>query len=582
MAFLEDTYPFDEKGARVTRVGIIQKFKEETNALLVDGFRAVIDMGDGKKGENRIAGFMETHNKAEYLIDLNAKKPLVYESDAVGLQGEEFTVFIFSMGFGNGSLIPQPSGLFNIYVNDVFCLSIRNVNYSFYWKGTQSEFVFSMRRCETAPAFTGMQLSELIKDESQAAFGIGLLKVKSDILTYGNRATIKIEAICEYESKRYFYLSDCPGIIEQANLREAALILSNRNIRQSGKYNVYFGDIHTHSGQLWDKADNTGCGMGSMEDNYRYAKGAGGLHFYALTDHERQIIPHYEKEYFELADQYNKDGEFVCIKAFEHTSLFYGHRNIYFKNDAKAVHWYENGNAVEPKELFRRLEGFECFSIPHHSSSASHPCNIELIEGKDVCCEVYSVWGSSEYWGDFPRGVSDRHDSLWVSNIFEKNLKLGIVASADGHDGHPGNAQSPYPKHPHQFHFCGSGLTAVLSDELSREKIYEAIKNRRCYGTTGAPIILDFKANGFEMGQIITKTNTKPQLFIRCEGTNSIVCIRIIKNGKIIHTEACNNLWKYEFSFTDENYGHGVKVNYYIRVLQVDMESAWSSPIFFE
>jgi hypothetical protein len=169
-----------------------------------------------------------------------------------------------------------------------------------------------------------------------------------------------------------------------------------------------------------------------------------------------------------------------------------------------------------------------------------------------------------------------------VSKILERNQKLGIVAGSDGHDGHPGNAQSPLVKHPHLFHFCGSGFTAVLCDELTRENVYEAIKNRRCYATTGVPIILDFRANGHDMGSEIKNCEGSPRLYVRCGGTYSIHEIRIVKNGRIIHTENCHNLWNYELEFTDNDFVAGDAANYYVRVLQADMESAWSSPVFFE
>ncbi|MCL2815492.1 MAG: DUF3604 domain-containing protein [Oscillospiraceae bacterium] len=595
MEFWESTYPFSQSGERerISASDLARSFQKLTGAALIKGFGKMCDMGGGCSGANRIAGFMETHIKAEYSISQSAPAPLIFETETVRTNQAAFAAFIFSMGFGNGSPLPVPSGAFEIYVNDVFCLSVRKVNSSFYWHGGEngSEFVFCMRRLETARPYEGMQLSDMIRDESQAAFGIGILKVKSDILEEGNPAKIAIVPAGEYQSSQYFYLADCPNITAGANIEEAISMLAGKNIKKSGKYNVYFGDIHTHSGQLRDKTDGgVTCGMGSMESNYKYAKGPGGLHFYALTDHEFQILPDYEEQYFDLADKYNKDGEFVCLKAYEHTSPVYGHRNIYFGGEAaKVVAAYATddaqnavaGSATAPRELFERLSGYECISIPHHPSSASHPFNIDLITDKDVCCEVYSSWGSSEYGGDFPRGVSDRHGKLAVSEMLKRNLKLGLVAGSDGHDGHPGNAQSPLVKHPHLFHFCGSGVTAALCERLTREDIYEAVKNRRCYATTGVPIILDFRANGYDMGSVIENFNQTPRLYVRCEGTYAIAEIRVVKNGKIIHTENCHNMWNYEFEFSDGGFLAGDRANYYIRVLQADMESAWSSPVFF-
>ena len=572
-----------DTGKRTGAQAIKQIFLNRTGCALVKGFERIASLGDASANEQRTAGFMESHAASEYAISLNAKTPLSFFSEPVNPGGAKKTAFWLSAGFGNGSPLPQPGGKFNIYVNDVFCLAVRNVNYSFYWRGENGEFAFSMRRCETAPPYTGMQLSTLIKDEAQAAFGIGLLVVDSGILTDGQPAKITVEPAGEYKSSKYFYLSRVGDAVYQANIWSAFDVLKTKNIKKSNGHSVYFGDIHTHSGQTRENADNRGCGMGSMEDNYRYAKGPGGLHFYALTDHEWQVLPDYEATYFGLADLYNKDGEFACIKAFEHTSVTYGHRNIYFKDKAKVID-AANGrpNPTHPAAMFETLKagGYEFFSIPHHPSSSSHPFNTGLLFDEDICAEVYSVWGSSEYWGDFPRGVSDRHDCYWVSDIFKTDKIMGIVASSDGHDGHPGNEQSPYPKHQHQFHFCGSGLTAALCESLTRENVYEAIKNRRCYATTGAPILLEVGCGGCDMGSVLTNQKSPPVFDIKCKGTNSLCEIRIVKNGSIAHVHPCCGAFEADFTYVDRDYG-GRDANYYIRVVQSDMESAWCSPFFF-
>ena len=568
-------------GTRYSKDQIIDMFFSETACVLIDGFVKIADQGDARSDQTRTAGFMECGQMVDYTIPQNARKPLSFITNDVSLHGAKKAAFCFSMGFGNGSPLPQPSGKYNIYVNDVFCLAIRNVNYSFFWRGEGSEFAFSMRRCETSAPYTGMHLSSMIQNEHQAAFGIGILVVNSEFLQDNQPAKITIEPISEYQSTRYFYLGTTPNIVSNSNIWSAIELLKTKNIKKSGGYNVYYGDIHTHSGQVRSQKRNQGCGMNSMDDNYMYAKGPGGLHFYALTDHEFQILPDYEEPYFALSDIHNKDGEFVCLKAFEHTSAVYGHRNIYFRKNAKIVDVTdENGTPTHPQKMMELLAGYEFFSIPHHPSSASHPCNTKLLYDEDVCFEVYSSWGSSEYWGDFPRGVSDRHDHYWVNELLATGAIIGLVASSDGHDGHPGNAQSPYPKHQHLFHFCGSGLTAVLCESLTRENVYEAIKNRRCYGTTGAPIHLEIDCGGALMGSVIKRHCLSPTFDITCRGTNSIKEVRIVKNGRIHYVHPCCGMWDVSFSYTDTAYD-GSNASYYVRVVQSDMESAWSSPFFF-
>ena len=168
MEHWESTYPFaqSEKRERIDAQNLSQSFQKLTGAALIRGFGKISDPGDAEIGTERIAGFMETHIKEEYRISQNAKSPLIFETDIVKTDQLAYTAFIFSMGFGNGSPLPQPSGAFEIYVNDVYCVSVRKINSSYYWKGDncECEFVFCMRRLETARPYESMQLSAMIKD----------------------------------------------------------------------------------------------------------------------------------------------------------------------------------------------------------------------------------------------------------------------------------------------------------------------------------------------------------------------------------------------------------------------------------
>ena len=82
---------------------------------------------------------------------------------------------------------------------------------------------------------------------------------------------------------------------------------------------------------------NEGCGRGTRRSNYEYARGPGGLDFYALTEHEWQIDPDKIAEYFSLSEEYELSGRFVCLPGYEFTSLNYGHRNIYFRDGSGTI-----------------------------------------------------------------------------------------------------------------------------------------------------------------------------------------------------------------------------------------------------
>ena len=228
-------------------------------------------------------------------------------------------------------------------------------------------------------------------------------------------------------------------------------------------------------------------------------------------------------------------------------------------------------------------DGGAVITVPHHTSATSHPLNPDFHNPRyDRLFEVYSCWGSSEYYGDLPRGVSDRWTGGTYRDALQRGQRYGVIASSDGHDAHPGNAQSPLVKHHHMFHFCGSGRAAALAEELTREAIYDALYARRCYATTGVPIVLDVRAGEATMGSELPALDRgeKPRLSMACRGTCGIDHIRIIKNARVVATVPCHGERQYELEWRDEAYERDRPNSYYVRVVQRDRESAWSSPIW--
>src|SRR5207247_4164981 len=94
--------------------------------------------------------------------------------------------------------------------------------------------------------------------------------------------------------------------------------------------------------------------------------------------------------------------------------------------------------------------------------------------------ELVSCWGVFEWM-------------LW--DAFDMGYIIGVMCNSDGHKGRPG-AEGPGAG---QFGIA-NGLTCVLAEAKTREAIFRALKNRRCYGTTGARIDLSFEIDGQPMG----------------------------------------------------------------------------------
>jgi len=585
---------YGRDGRRAIADEILAELQATTGCTMVMGLDDVLEAGDARVGSKRISGFAERHQLGEWLLPLSAEKGLVWRTAPVPEQTAGKVAFALSLGFGNGSPLPQPSGQFDIYVNDRFALACRVVNHSQLWKGEACALAFAARRCETAAPYAALMLSDLIQNEMQATLGPALLSVPSDWVQPGKPATIRVEARCPVPSTRWLQIDQVSALLAGTHIDQAAALLAGERPTASG-YNLYFGDIHTHSGQVVDVCEDNGCGLGTRESNYAYAEGPGGLDFYCLSDHEWQIDPDDPSKFLGLADTHNKDGAFVCIPGYEFTNLLWGHRNVYFRDTGGTVintNRTPGGGPTKDPALCIRTEtmwegleahGVPFLTVPHHPSATSHPMTWEVFDPRyDRLVEVYSCWGSSAYYGDFPRGVSDRYSALCLQKALAKGLRFGMIGSADGHDGHPGNAQSGLVKHHHTFHFCGSGRAVVLTSELTREAVWDALYARRCYATTGTPIALDVTLNGAVMGseRAALAIGDVPRLSVNCVGSNGIDQIRVIKNGRVVYCELGYGSPTVSFEWQDPSYDRAEPSGYYVRVVQVDHESAWSSPIW--
>jgi hypothetical protein len=103
--------------------------------------------------------------------------------------------------------------------------------------------------------------------------------------------------------------------------------------------------------------------------------------------------------------------------------------------------------------------------------------------------EVHSTWGTFEWL---------LHDA------FEKGYRVGVVCHSDDHKGRPG-ATKPGAS---TFGAIG-GLTCYFMPELTRDALFEALRRRRHYGTTGTRLFLDLRAT-FE--QPVTAFSEDPQV----------------------------------------------------------------------
>lgn len=317
-------------------------------------------------------------------------------------------------------------------------------------------------------------------------------------------------------------------------------------------YNLYFGDIHGHN--------VNDDGRGTLEEYYHWAKEVRKLDFSALTNHaegaKRFEVEDFWKEVQEAAKKYNQPHRFVAFLAFEWGGWdLFGDKCVYYLDDDQPYYAANDERSKTPKGLWQCLRDKNAITIPHHPKYGGmtdwsyHDAELQPL------VEIYSVWGNSE------KGREHSVQSAWA-----RGYRLGVIASSDNHIGQPGNPNN--------------GLAAVWARELTRESLFEALKSRRCYATTGERILLSFQVDGHLMGEEyrVASAASPRHILIKAAGTCSIAELCVVKSN--VDLFVYRDLDKTAEIETIDTTPIRETDYYYVRITQQDGQMAWSSPIW--
>lgn len=344
---------------------------------------------------------------------------------------------------------------------------------------------------------------------------------------------------------------------------------------------IYWGDLHTQS-----KFHGPGSwSVGTPDELYRYAREVSHLDFAAITDDAAPIGEGWFPIQQAAIDHY-EPGAFVTFKAFEWCSKKYGHRNTIFGDLEVEEHYPRDLFEGTIEEFWDYFRGKNVIMIPHHTLVWTdwdyHDPELEPL------VELYSIWGASEKVGN-PLWSHSQIPGGGVQAALARGYRLGIIGSTDTHAGTPGRSVPNADRF--QWQPYKGGLAAVYAAELTREGIFEALRARRTYGTTGTRIILDFRLNGRPMGsELIIEADEHPTLTVKAVGSDRIRKVEIIRNNLEAHQFDVDE-YQVELEWTDPILPSqttlrgpgGESINfYYVRLIQVDGEMAWTSPIWLQ
>lgn len=274
----------------------------------------------------------------------------------------------------------------------------------------------------------------------------------------------------------------------------------------------YWADMHGQSEET--------VGTNSAEDYFRFARDLAFLDVVGHQGNDFQITPEFWNKLNKLSAAYNADGQFVTLPGYEwsgNTGMG-GDRNVYYEREGEPIFRSSRVLTALPEserdcnqvnDLFDALRGRDAAVAAHVGGRYA-----DLHAGHDGrlenSVEIHSSWGTFEWL---------LHDA------FELGFRAGIVCNSDDHKGRQG-ATSPGAS---QFGAIG-GLTCLLLPKLDRPSVFQALRHRRHYGTTGCRMFLSVAAHMPKPAEIFERD---PALFEQMpeRGTNA-------QMGHIVRTDA--------------------------------------------
>lgn len=338
-------------------------------------------------------------------------------------------------------------------------------------------------------------------------------------------------------------------------------------------YHIYRGDTHRHTEFSFD-----GHNDGSLLDGYRYSLDAAALDFIGISDHNNLSGP--DLEYVNWLEQQEADvfmikGSFVPLCAYERSVSYpNGHRNVLFAvrgNPTLPTPRDEARGKLGAKSLYEYLHRLKGIAISHTSAGNMGTDWRDNDRDVEPLVEIYQGDRvSSEYEGA-PKAAYEGNPTMqpggfrplgYVWNAWEKGYKLGVQASSDHLSTHISYA-------------------CTLATDFSREGLINAMEKRHSYGATDN-IILDYRiqTGGAEYIQgDIGETAGPVRLVVKVIGTRPVRQIDIVRNNTFIHNRQ-PMAKDVSFTFEDAAPAGRAESYYYVRVIQIDDQMAWSSPIW--
>ncbi len=303
----------------------------------------------------------------------------------------------------------------------------------------------------------------------------------------------------------------------------------------------YWADFHGETEET--------TGTNDIEDYFYFGCYWSRLNILGHQGCDFQINDTFWQRIKETSNAYNAPEKFVSFPGYEWcgSTFLGGSRNIFFLDSDGEIHRSSRAQIEDHASSFRDAPTAELLfealkKQPTPSFSFIHAggrCpNLDIHDPEiEIALEIHSIQGTFEWLLD---------------EVLKRGKRFGICANSGDLTCRPG---SPGPTATGPG--ATGGLTCVLAPALNRDDVYQAIKKRHTYATTGNRCLLDVKLNidehtTFMMGDLVRFASGKvPTLVVKLAGSAPIERVEVYNGSKLIYTKR---------SYKPANLGSKIKV----------------------
>ena len=284
---------------------------------------------------------------------------------------------------------------------------------------------------------------------------------------------------------------------------------------------LWWGDLHGQSQES--------VGTNPSTDYFRYARHLACVDFTCHQANDFQISDAFWARLQREVEAVHEDGRFVCFHGYEWSgnTEVGGDRNVMFRDRprpgdlARSGHWliddhapcHEAEDAPTLDDLYARFRGRDdVMLVPHVGGRRAE---LRWLEpALEPVVEVHSAHGASEWF---------------LAQALATGKQVGFIGGSDDHLGRPGATRANAGSFP-----VMGGLAAIWSPRLDRPGIWNGLRRRACYATSGARILLDVETAGVSMGRE-TSTSGRVPVSVAVHGTAPVIEVAVFRDGDLVH-----------------------------------------------